>query len=396
GRVNLHDLSVISQNENTFNSFFNTLPMTIIEIGDESVRFTRANQSYHDFFDRYFGILLHGDEVSIKDIMKGEGSGFMLILRKAAKEDKRLFIDEKLPDGSVAHYFVSKLAENPVNHKIAVVAAILSIKDAVQGETYENIARALATDYFNLFYVNLETEEFIEYVSNVGADELATERHGIDFFKSAREEAKTHLYEEDRESFIKVFTKENVIKQIEETGTFIHIYRLMKFGFPYYVNMKAVRLTKDKKYLIIGVSNIDSQVKQREIMERARQNQIVYSRLMALSGDYLCIYVINPEDNTYTEFQPTSEFQSIGIKKHAGDFFVDSQINADVAVAEEDREVFKQRHTKETIMKNIETDGVFTSRHHILINGEPIMVQTRCVLSKENGEDRLIMGVRKV
>lgn len=88
GRVNLHDLSVISKKEDTFNSFFNTLPMTIIEVGEETVRFTRTNQSYREFFERYFGIKLHGDEVPIRIIMQGEGSGFMLILRQAAKEGK--------------------------------------------------------------------------------------------------------------------------------------------------------------------------------------------------------------------------------------------------------------------------------------------------------------------
>ena len=396
GRVNLHDLSVISHNENSFSSFFNTLPMTVIEFGPETVRFTRSNSSYREFFERNFGMKLEDVEVPVQVIMQGEGSGFMMILKQAAKEGKNLFIDEKLPNGSVAHYFVSKLADNPVTKKVAVVTAVLSVKDAVQDEVYANIARALATDYFNLFYVNLETEDFIEYRSNAGKEDLATERHGKDFFRASREDAQKFIYKEDVEDFVKTFTKENVLKQIDETGTFVHIYRLEKFGLPYYVNMKAVRMTKDRKYLIIGVSNIDAQVKQKEIVDRARESQIVYSRLMALSGDYICIYVINPNDNSYIEFQSTSEFGSIGISKEGEDFFADTQKNAAIAVAKEDSELFKQRHTKECILKAIETDGVFTSSHHLLINDSPVKVAVRCVLIKENNKDRLIMGIRKV
>ena len=396
GRINLHDLSVISQNEDGFNSFFSTLPMVIFETSKDSVRFTRYNRSYHEFFERYYGITLQNEEIPIQTIMQGQGAGFILVLRQATKEGKRVFIDVNLPDGSIAHYFIRKMAENPVTKTSAVVAAVLSIKDAEQGENYANIARALASDYISLYYVNLETEEFIEYKVIAAKEDLSTERHGDDFFRRARLDALTHLYEDDVDAFIKVFTKENILKQIEETGTFVHVYRLVNFGIPYYVNMKAVQMTRDKKFLIIGVSNVDAQVKEQHLLAQARQNQVVYSRLMSLSGDYLCIYVINPKDNSYIEFQATSEFQSIGVKNHEGDFFADTQINADVVVKEEDREVFKQRHTKETILKNIETDGVFTSRHHLLINGEPVMVQTRCVLSKENGEDRLIMGVRKV
>ena len=57
---------------------------------------------------------------------------------------------------------------------------------------------------------------------------------------------------------------------------------------------------------------------------------------------------------------------------------------------------FQRYHTKENILAAIEKDGVFKSRHHLLINGEPVFVSTRCVLTKEKGEKKLIMGVRKV
>ena len=396
GRINLHDLSVISQNEDGFNSFFSTLPMVIFETNETSVKFTRYNQSYHEFFERYYGISLQNEEIPIQTVMQGQGSSFIIVLRQATKEGKRLCSDVNLPDGSVAHYFIRKMAENPVTKTSAVVAAVLSIKDAGQGEIYANIAQALASDYFSLYYVNLETDEFIEYKSIASKEELSTERHGDDFFRRARLDALTHLYEEDVQAFIKVFSKENILKQIEETGTFVHVYRLVKFGIPYYVNMKAVQMTRNKKYLIIGLSNVDSQVKEQKLLAQARQNQLVYSRLMALSGDYLCIYVINPVDNSYIEFQGSTNFDSLGISKNGKDFFEDTQKNAEHAVAEEDREEFKRRHTKECIMKDIEKDGVFISSHHLLINDKPVKVALRCVLSKENGDDRLIMGIRKV
>ena len=396
GRINLHDLSVISQNEDGFDSFFSTLPMVIFETSEDSVKFTRYNQSYHEFFERYYGISLQNEAVPIQTIMQGPGASFILVLRQATKEGKRLFIDVNLPDGSVAHYFIRKMEENPVTKTSAVVAAVLSIKDAEQGEIYANLARALASDYFSLYYVNLETDEFIEYKSIAAKEELSTERHGDDFFRRARLDALTHLYDEDAQGFIKVFTKENILKQIEETGTFVHVYRLVKFGIPYYVNMKAVQMTRNKKYLIIGVSNVDAQVKEQKLLAQARQNQIVYSRLMALSGDYLCIYVINPEDNSYIEFQGSNDFGTLEIPKEGKDFFDDTQKNAEHAVAEEDREVFKRRHTKECIMKDIEKDGVFISSHHLLINNERVKISLRCVLAQENGENRLIMGMRKV
>ena len=47
-------------------------------------------------------------------------------------------------------------------------------------------------------------------------------------------------------------------------------------------------------------------------------------------------------------------------------------------------------------LKEIEKDGAFISRHHLLMNGKSVLIVLRCVRIKENGEDRLIMGMRKV
>ena len=240
GRINLHDLSVLSRGDNYgFTNFFNTFPMAIMEIDSETVRYIRANKSYGDFMQRYFSMKQERDEVPIKMVMQGPGAGFMMILKQAARDGKPMFVDERLPEGSKAHYYISRLAENPLTKKISIVIAVLSVVDAGHGETYANIARALATDYFHLFYVNLETEDFIEYSSNVGEDEISTERHGEKFFSKSREKALTVIHKDDRDLFIKSFTRENVLSQIDKNGSFTLIYRLLKFDVPYYVNLKA-------------------------------------------------------------------------------------------------------------------------------------------------------------
>ena len=397
GSINLHDLSVLSQGDKYgFTNFFNTFPMAFMEIDSETVRYVRANKSYGDFMERYFSMKQERDEVPIKMVMQGPGAAFMMILKQAAKEGNPMFVDERLPEGSKAHYYISRLAENPLTKKISIVIAVLSVMDAGHGETYANIARALATDYFHLFYVNLETEEYIEYTSNVGDDEISTERHGEKFFSKSREKALTVLHKDDRDLFIKSFTRENVLSQIDKNGTFTLIYRLLKFDVPFYVNLKAVRMKNDKKHLIVGVSNIDSQVKQKKIVEQAKQNQLAYTRLMALFGDYICVYVINLKDNSYIQYQATAEFEEIGVQTEGEDFFKDTQIHAEKAVVPEDRELFKLRHTKEVILDSIRKEGVFTSHHRLMISGKSVMVAVRTVLVNEGGEDKLLMGVRKV
>ena len=397
GRINLHDLSVLSKGDKYgFANFFNTLPMAIMEIDSEYVRYVRANKAYGEFMEKYFSMKQDRSEVPIKLIMQGPGAAFLMVIKKAAKEGKPFFVDEKLPEGSKAHYYISKLAKNPLTKRTSVIVAVLSVMDAGHGETYETIAQALATDYFNLFYVDLETEDYIEYTSNVGEDEISTERHGRNFFKECHAGAPENIHEEDLQVFLESVTKENISKVLDEQGTFVLTYRILKIGLPCYVSMKVMRMQNDKKHIIIGISNIDTQMKEKMQLEKAKQDKIVFSRIMALSGDYICIYIIDLKTDAYIEYQASEEFQKIGIQHKGNDFFADTQVNADKAVAKEDREYFKKVHTKENILKVIKKDGVFKSRHQLLVNDEPLLVSVRCVLTQENGEEKLIMGIRKV
>ena len=79
------------------------------------------------------------------------------------------------------------------------------------------------------------------------------------------EESASSLYSEDRERFVNVFTKENVMKEIKENGLFVLDYRLVLEGNPVYVSLKAAMIDeKDGPQLIVGVVNIDKQVKRDE------------------------------------------------------------------------------------------------------------------------------------
>ena len=51
---------------------------------------------------------------------------------------------------------------------------------------YESVVNALAEDYFNLFYVDLETDEFIEYGFRTDKEHLRNGAHGSHFFSAAR------------------------------------------------------------------------------------------------------------------------------------------------------------------------------------------------------------------
>ena len=209
GRVNLNDLAMISNNdENILHHSFNTLPMGIIEIRDDETRFVRHNQSYRDFVLRFFGLDLSSQGGEFNQF----NTPFMHNIKKSCCDQcLRLFYDEKMPDGSVVHSFARRVSVNPVTGTVAVAIAVLSISEPQEDTTYAEIAHALAADYYNIYVIDLDTEEFVEYSSIPGQDELVRIRQGEGFFASARRDTMTRIYEEDRAPFLALFNKENVV-----------------------------------------------------------------------------------------------------------------------------------------------------------------------------------------
>ena len=263
GKLSLHDLNMIAgdDDEQGLYNYFDTLPMAIIEIKDGVLSHVRSNSVYKRFILTRFGIDMSKNiEAFNALIMDEKNTPFISMITRSSKIENRPIFDEIINNGATVHVFAKRLGENPETGAVAVAFAILSITEHDQGTTYENIARALAADYSNLFYVDLETDGFIEYSSAAGSDEMAMERHGQDFFTQSRHDANLYLYKDDVADFVSAFTKENLLRSLEENGTFTLTYRQMFNGVPVHMNMKAMHMINGGRYIIIGVSRLGSQM----------------------------------------------------------------------------------------------------------------------------------------
>ena len=395
GRINLYDLAVVANEDgNAFSNFFNTIPMAIMEVDGSKVEYVRSNKSYREFVKRFFHVKLSELTYDFDNVQNGVGSSFMSIAKQCSITGGKSFFDEQMPDGSTVHSFVRRIVKNPINGKIALAVAVLSVTDANEGATYSTIARALAADYYNIYYVDLETEHFIEYSSPVGGEELAMERHGENFFSAARRDTMTRIYKDDRDHFLTNFTKENVIKELDEQGVYTYTYRLIDTGSPMYVNMKITRMNPDGRHIIIGISMIDFQMKQQEMIDTIQMEEVAYARIMALSGNYLSLYTIDPETGRYFEYSATTEYKSLGLNNTGEDFFEHGIFYAGKVIYGDDMPTYINSFKKEKIINDIREKGYYNIQYRLMIKGVPVPVILKIVSVKENGGEKLIAGVR--
>ncbi|MBR0268382.1 MAG: GGDEF and EAL domain-containing protein [Clostridia bacterium] len=392
GRVNLYDLSVIaSQDEYGLQNSFSTLPMGIIEIKGDSARFVRSNPSYREFMKRFFNMDISG---MMQEYQKYSAAFTQNVVRACCELGVRSFYNETMPDGSVVHTFARRIGANTCTGEVAVAVAVLSITDPGEGESYADIARALAADYYNIYVVDLDTEYFIEYTSPVGQDKLAEERHGTDFFEASRQATMTRIYEDDRELFLTWFTKENVIRELDEHGVFTTVYRLIDTGEPVYAHMKITRMQGTNR-IILGVSIIDSQMKQQRQIASIRRERDTLAKVMAITEDYLSLYSVDPETGHFIEYSATSEYETLHLAKEGDDFFRQGAESGKKTLYPEDVPKFLTEFTKENVLKVIEKEGRFVTHYRLMLEGVPQMVSLKIAPYNDGVQKTLLAGVRK-
>lgn len=171
------------------------------------------------------------------------------------------------------HLKVTRMIEEEIRH---VVIGISSVDDQIRAQEafrkahdarvrHSRIAQALAGDYFSIYVVEPDTDEFIQYSSTGAFDDLGIEKSGGDFFNLSRKNMDRVIYPEDKERFMGIFTKEKIMAILERDGSFTTKYRLMIGGEPTHTSMKATLLEDEEgRHLIFGINNIDTQMKREE------------------------------------------------------------------------------------------------------------------------------------
>ena len=129
------------------------------------------------------------------------------------------------------------------------------------GIMYTHIAQTLARDYTDMFYVNCDTEEFIEYRRGDKGAALSEMRRGWHFFSDCKAELCRDVYPEDQEAFMKAMNRRTLMEALGRKDTFVMTYRQAGKDGPTYVSMKVSMMDDDEHFIILGITNVDAEMR---------------------------------------------------------------------------------------------------------------------------------------
>lgn len=299
--------------------------------------------------------------------------------------------------GNIRSIQSTKLKFHDTNGRLCILGMLVDVTEVERlkssNAVYESIVKALTDNYFNVFYVNLETDDYIEYGVRTEVGHSFTESKGEGFFRTMLSNARVLIFPEDLDSVIGELNKEHILNSIDEKGFFEIEYRLVLDGVPTHVCLKAKRVENDDKHLIVGISNINSLVKGRETIRQAEEERKTYIRLSALNGNLMVLYYVDPETEDYTEFSTSERFEELGLAKRGDQFFRRSYENGVNSIHPEDLELLKTQFTKENVLKIIERDSVFVMDYRLKLQDRYHYMILKAACVEESGKKLLIIGV---
>ena len=272
------------------------------------------------------------------------------------------------------------------------------MKDEVLKVSQSSVAQALAADYFCIYYVDVSTDKFIEYNASPEYRALGLPTTGDDIITFARTNFEEIIHPDDRKYFLEYFVKERILESLDDHGNFTMTFRMMFREGPAYARLKITRMIEEEaRHVVIGISNVDEELKARQAYAEAHQASLTYSRVaQALARDYFSIYVVDPVTDDFFQYSTTKEFDSLKVEKEGRDFFNTSRKNMSRLIYDGDRDRFMAIFKKEKIMSILERDGSFTTKYRLMFSGIPVFISMKATLTEDDQGRHLIIGTNNI
>ena len=135
----------------------------------------------------------------------------------------------------------------------------------------KQIATTLAKHYDSLYYVEIATGHYIEFVPTKMLQELQIPQEGEDFFALSAKNADKYVHPEDLGQILRIHDREKILENLNRTGSYSVSCRLRIDGRILHVR-HIVMMCEDKEHLIFCMENIDDEVREKEEQKKALQS----------------------------------------------------------------------------------------------------------------------------
>ena len=226
--------------------------------------------------DREFAKNLHQKETMLKILEDKKSYSYKYRLMINGQTKHFLFTLMRSPNGN--HFIIS---EKNIDDELT--AENIRLKNQNKQVTFTQIAEILAVNYDVIYYVDVKDSSYISYECRNIYGEVEVQRAGDDFFADSKTDITNIVHKNDLETVLDFVNKENLACTLmNQKGCHLD-YRIVAFKKTHYVRM-TVQKTTDESHYIIGIENINDEVKKEKQHLKALNTEKELARRDELTG----------------------------------------------------------------------------------------------------------------
>ena len=226
--------------------------------------------------DREFARNLYRKETMLKNLEGKKFYSYKYRLLLNGQQRHFQFTMMHAPDGK--HFIIS---EKDIENEIT--AENMRLENQKRQITFTQLAEILAVNFDVIYYVDIKDSSYISYECRNIYGEVEVQRSGDDFFADSKVDITNIVHKNDLDSVLDFVNKEHLACKLMNQKSCHHDYRIVAFKKTHYVRM-TVQKTSDETHYIIGIENIDDEIKKEKQHLKALNTEKELARRDELTG----------------------------------------------------------------------------------------------------------------
>lgn len=313
-----------------------------------------------------------------------DGKAFTLRYRLNFPEGPRYFFLKTIRDIDSNIIIGVRDVDEETRRELAATAA---------SRIYSEIAESLASLFEVIYHIDINTGAYTEYSSSESFARLGLDRSGEDFFKKMLVDIPSIIHPDDCDMLINILNKKSLESKLSRSNSFSVNYRQVLDGKIVYVNLLVLRQHNDCGRIVMGLRNIDDQIKREETM--ALESRTFGEIAKALAQRYEVIYRVNLITNEYSEYSASEKYAKLKVGTKGADFFAETMKNMKHDIYKEDLPMMTMAMQKDFLLDSLKETGKNYLNYRLMLDGRPQYVTLFAVRPKEDSE-HIIIAVANV
>lgn len=277
---------------------------------------------------------------------------------------------------------------------ICLVHSFVQSGEKREKEIHDQIASAMAESYEAIFYIDIDSGEYLTFAKSSKYNSLNVTASGKDFFRETLENIDGCVFPDDQEYAKSFYTKETMLKQLEGRRSFSFKYRLVIKGEPRFFLFTVMRET-DGQCLIFYEKDIEDELNAEKSLKENQKKTVTFGQIAeSLASNYDEIYYVNIADSSYVCYQVNNIYGQLEINKSGEDFYRESLANIPRVAYRLDADQLMEFIQKDNMILALKRHRDYSITYRIMNDGKP--QYTRMTVRKSSDGTHFIIGIENV